>query len=204
MNTPNKLTLFRILMVFPFLIFMSISYINGLPNFNDFSNLSTWTFFIGGVIFVVAMITDWIDGYLARKNNQITTFGKLFDPLADKVITTSAMIMLSLMGIIPFYLTIIFILRDILVDAFRNLAATKKIDVSASIYGKAKTMIQSIGITILFFVYPILTSAFGKFYYFEGEYSLFLINLPIFLATFLSILSGILYFQKIKVHIKVK
>ncbi|NQZ66288.1 MAG: CDP-diacylglycerol--glycerol-3-phosphate 3-phosphatidyltransferase [Mycoplasmatales bacterium] len=203
MNTPNKLTSLRMIMVIPFLTFMSISLMNGSPNFKNFNDVGTWSFFIGGLIFLFAMITDWIDGYLARKNNQVTTFGKLFDPLADKIMTTSALIMLSLMQITPFYLVLIFIIRDLLVDGFRNLAASKKINVAASIYGKAKTMVQSIAIVLLFFIYPIWQEHFGSFNYFVGEYSLFIINIPMYIATLLSILSGIIYFNDVKKHIKI-
>ena len=204
MNTPNKLTLLRILMVIPFIVFMTVSFANGRPDFNDFSNSATWSFLVSGIIFVVAMITDYIDGHLARKNNQITTFGKLFDPLADKIMTTTAMIFLSLMGIIPFYLTLIFILRDVLVDGFRNLAASKKVTVAASFYGKVKTMIQSIGITIIFFIYPTFISDLGLFNPINASYSLYLLNIPIFIATLLSVISGILYFKQIKKYIDTK
>lgn len=205
MNTPNKLTLFRMIMVIPFIALLSISFASKVsPNFNDFSNKSTWSFFAAGIIFIVAMITDYIDGYLARKNKQVTTFGKLFDPLADKIITTTAMIFLSLMGIIPFYLTIIFVLRDVIVDGLRNLAASKKIDVAASIWGKAKTMIQSIGITVIFFIYPIWTNEFGAFNPFEANYSLFILNILIFTSTGLSVFSGMQYLMKIKPHIETK
>ncbi len=204
MNIPNRLTLFRIIMVIPFLTFMSISLINGSPNFNHFEETSTWSFFIGGIIFITAMITDWVDGYLARKNNEVTTFGKLFDPLADKIMTTSALIMLALMNITPFYLVIIFILRDLLVDGFRNLAASRNISISASIYGKVKTMVLSVAITLLFFIYPIWTNEFKIFIFFKGEYTLFILNIPMYIAMLLSVISGIIYFNNIKLHIKAK
>ena len=204
MNLPNKLTLLRILFVIPFIAFMSLSFANGGPNFDYMSNIGTWSFLVSGIIFVVAMITDWLDGYLARKNNQVTTFGKLFDPLADKIMTTTAMVMLSIMGIIPFYLTLIFILRDIMVDGFRNLAASKKVAVEASIYGKAKTMIQSIGIAIIFFIYPAFISDFGTFHPISADYTLYLLNGLVFVTAGLSIISGVLYFKNIKEHIDTK
>ena len=204
MNTPNKLTLLRILLVIPFITFMTLSYGSGLPDFKSIGEIRSWAFLIAGIIFVIAMITDWIDGYLARKNNQVTTFGKLFDPLADKIITTTAMIFLSLMGIVPFYITIVFILRDVLVDGFRNLSASKKIDVSASIYGKIKTMIQSIGIVLLFIIYPITQTDFGHFTPINGSWELYLLNLPLFIAVSLSLLSGYLYFSQVKKYIDTK
>ncbi|MCK5867282.1 MAG: CDP-diacylglycerol--glycerol-3-phosphate 3-phosphatidyltransferase [Mycoplasmataceae bacterium] len=204
MNLPNKLTLLRVLFVIPFIAFMSMSYANGGPDFNLITNIGTWSFLISGIIFVVAMMTDWLDGYLARKNNQVTTFGKLFDPLADKIMTTTAMVMLSLMGIVPFYLTLIFILRDVMVDGFRNLAATKKVAIEASIYGKAKTMIQSIGIGVVFFIYPAFIKEFGNFNPFIANYSLYLLNALLFIAAILSIISGAMYFKNIKSHIDTK
>lgn len=205
MNTPNKLTLFRIIMVLPFITFMSISFAEGTkPDFSNFHLTSTWTFLVGGIIFVIAMITDYFDGYLARKNKQVTTFGKLFDPLADKIMTTSAMVFLSLMQIVPFYVMLIFVLRDILVDGFRNLAASKKIDVSASNLGKAKTMIQSIGLALIFFLYPIWSNEMKTFTPFNGTWELFLLNIPLFISASLSIASGIKYFSQIKKHIDTK
>ena len=199
MNLPNKLTLLRIFFLFPFLIFMAISYSsNETLSYKNFSSLKTISFFISGLIFTIAMFTDFADGFLARKNKDITMFGKLFDPLADKIITSSSLIMLSLMNLVPFYLVIILILRDVLVDGFRNLAASKKINVAASIFGKLKTSILSVGITLLFFIYPMFNETFKTFKVFTGHYSLFLLNFLIFVATFFSIFSGILYFNKIK------
>ena len=205
MNLPNKLTLFRIFMVIPFSITMSLALVN-LKDicFFNFNSIGTISFFISGIFFILAMVTDYIDGYLARKNNQVTTFGKLFDPLADKIMTTTALIFLSLMNIVPFYITLIFILRDVCVDGFRNLAATKQISISASKYGKIKTMFQSIGIIIIFFIFPIWENNFISKDFFTINYSLILLNLPLFIAAILSIFSGFLYFVQIKEFIKYK
>lgn len=96
MNTPNKLTLLRIILVLPFLGLMIASKAIGSSLSFNALNTSTILFVVAGVVFALAMITDFVDGYLARKYNQVTTFGKLFDPLADKIMTTSAMILLSI------------------------------------------------------------------------------------------------------------
>lgn len=204
MNLPNKLTLLRIIFVIPFIALMSIVLWKGTPNFKDLDSLATQAFLAAGIIFAIAMITDWFDGYLARKNNQVTTFGKLFDPLADKIMTTSAMIFLSLMNIVPFWITVIFILRDVLVDGFRNLAASKKIDVSASIYGKAKTMVQSIGIVLVFFIFPAWSTDLSSANFLTNNWKLYVLNIPLIIASLLSVISGTLYFKQISGHINLK
>ncbi len=205
MNLPNKITLFRIFLVIPFLTFMSLAYFSDKTlSYQNFSSLKTVAFLISGLIFTIAMLTDFVDGFLARKNKTITVFGKLFDPLADKIITSSSLIVLSLMNLVPFYLVIILILRDILVDGFRNLAASKKVNVAASIFGKLKTSILSLGITLLFFIYPAFNQTFKEFNAFSGHYSLFLLNILIYVATFFSVFSGILYFNQIKKFLTIK
>ena len=205
MNLPNKITLFRIFLVIPFLTFMSLAYFSDETlSYQNLSSLKTIAFLISGLIFTIAMLTDFVDGFLARKNKIITVFGKLFDPLADKIITSSSLIVLSLMNLVPFYLVIILILRDILVDGFRNLAASKKVNVAASIFGKLKTSILSLGITLLFFVYPAFSETFKEFNAFSGHYSLFLLNILIYVATFFSVFSGVLYFNQIKKFLVIK
>jgi CDP-diacylglycerol--glycerol-3-phosphate 3-phosphatidyltransferase len=79
------------------------------------------------------MITDFLDGYIARKTDTVSDFGKLFDPLADKFITTSALILLAVMRIVPVWVVILFVLRDLVVDGSRNLAAKNNLEISASI-----------------------------------------------------------------------
>ena len=208
MNTPNKLTLLRMILVIPFIFLMALFVyeINhkptDLPIYSKWS-LATSYFVAAGVIFALAMLTDFIDGHLARKNNQVTNFGKLFDPLADKFMTTSAFIMLAVAGIVPVWLTIIFVLRDILVDGSRNLAAKNNVEVAASWWGKAKTMVQSIGLLIIFFVYP--SYDFGReVLNLDLTWELWLLNIPVIIAGVLSIVSGSLYFNAIRPHINMK
>lgn len=208
MNTPNKLTLLRMILVLPFITLMAL-FVYEVSHNQSVALYSSWnhatSYFVGaGIIFTLAMITDFVDGYLARKNNQITNFGKLFDPLADKFMTTSAFVMLSLAGIVPFWLTLVFILRDILVDGSRNLAAKNNVQVAASIWGKAKTMLQSIGLVLIFFVYP-ASAEFGKDYFMDHQsWQLILLNIPVLISGLLSVISGALYFKAIKPYINVK
>lgn len=207
MNTPNKLTLLRVILVVPFLVMMSLYAYEFFKNqqhadFNNFNNATIY-FITAGSIFTMAMITDFLDGYLARKNKQITTFGKLFDPLADKFMTTGALIMFSFVGIVPIWVTIIFILRDILVDGSRNLAAKNNVNVAASFWGKSKTMLQSIGIVALFFIYP--ADDFGTdFMTWEMSAKLWALNVPVIISSVLSIISGAIYFKAIIPYINAK
>ena len=132
MNTPNKLTVLRLFLVIPFIIVLGFAV--SIPESIDFDKANTKSIYVmvAGGIFAFAMLTDFFDGYLARKNNQVTSFGKLFDPLADKFMTTTALVMLSVLGVVPFYITMLFVLRDLLVDGSRNLAAKNNANVSAS------------------------------------------------------------------------
>lgn len=197
MNLPNKLTLARILMVIPFIGLVGAAiYFNGQCEENY-----KYLMISSGTLFALAMITDFIDGYLARKNNQITTFGKLFDPLADKFMTTSALIGLSVLGIIPFYISLIFILRDLLVDGSRNLAAKNNINVAAGLMGKAKTMLMSIGIIIIFFVEPFID---GTKDFINPSWEIWMLILPILISSVLSTISGYKYFMAVVPYINGK
>ncbi len=198
MNLPNKLTLLRMIMIVPFVAFMSSFLIFGWGKFETltYQDPETMWLYLSGIVFVLAMITDWLDGFLARKYNQVTSFGKLFDPIADKIITTSAIIFLMLFNYSFIWLVLIFVLRDILVDGSRNLAAVKQLKIEASIYGKMKTVVQSLGIIVLFFITPALSS--------KGIVEIVLLNLPLMIAGLLSIVSGALYFKQIIPHLTTK
>ena len=144
MNLPNKLTIFRIILV-P--IMVSIPFLGldervaGIP--------ISWI--IIDIIFIIASITDKLDGYLARKNNQITVFGKFLDPLADKILVLSAMIMLVEMSKLPAWIPIIVLAREFMVSGYRLVAVEKGGTViSASKWGKLKTVTQMIAIILAF------------------------------------------------------
>ena len=104
-----------------------------------FGGASKWA---AAVIFIIASMTDWLDGYLARKNHLVTNFGKFMDPLADKLLVCSAMICLIELGKIPSWIVIVFIAREFIISGFRLVAADNGIVIAASYWGKFKTVFQ--------------------------------------------------------------
>lgn len=144
MNLPNKLTLFRIILV-PIMVIVSFFDISG-----SFLGIPT-TMWILNLIFIIASITDKLDGYLARKNNQVTTFGKFLDPIADKILVVTAMILLVEMGRLPAWIPIIVIFREFAVSGYRLIAVQSEGKViAANIWGKLKTVTQMLGIICMF------------------------------------------------------
>lgn len=144
MNLPNKLTLFRIILV-PIMVIVSFFDIPG-----SFLGIPT-TMWILNLIFIIASITDKLDGYLARKNNQVTTFGKFLDPIADKILVVTAMILLVEMGRLPAWIPIIVIFREFAVSGYRLIAVQSEGKViAANIWGKLKTVTQMLGIICMF------------------------------------------------------
>lgn len=131
MNLPNKITIFRILMIPIFLIFMLIPDIK-------YGN------YIAAGIFIVAALSDLLDGYIARKNNLITNFGKFMDPLADKLLVSSALICFVELRLLPAWIVIIIIAREFIISGFRLIASDNGIVIAAGWWGKIKTNIQMI------------------------------------------------------------
>ncbi|MBM6839644.1 CDP-diacylglycerol--glycerol-3-phosphate 3-phosphatidyltransferase, partial [Clostridium saudiense] len=115
---------------------------------------------IATLIFIIASLTDQLDGYIARSRNQITTFGKFMDPLADKLLVTSALISLVELGLIPSYAAIIIIAREFAVSGLRTIAASEGKIIAASWWGKIKTVIQIIAIVLLLIKVNIETSPY--------------------------------------------
>lgn len=143
MNLPNKLTVMRILLVFVILI---ISFLN-IPG--EVFGISL-KFLIIEIIFIIASITDHYDGYLARKNNQITTFGKFLDPIADKILVVTTMLLLTERGTLPAWISIVTIFREFLVSGYRLVEAKEGGNVvAANIWGKIKTVTQMIAIMLM-------------------------------------------------------
>lgn len=144
MNLPNKLTIFRIILV-PIMVIIPFLGITGTVSGIPIS----WI--IIDLIFILASITDKLDGYLARKNNQITTFGKFLDPLADKILVLAAMTMLVEMTKLPAWIPIIVLTREFMVSGYRLVAVEKggKV-IAASKWGKLKTVTQMIAIILAF------------------------------------------------------
>ena len=144
MNLPNKLTLFRIILV-PIMVIVSFFDIPG-----SFLGIST-TMWIMELIFIIESITDKLDGYLARKNNQVTNFGKFLDPIADKILVVAAMILFVEMGRLPAWIPIIVIFREFAVSGYRLIAVQNSGKViAANIWGKLKTVTQMIAIILMF------------------------------------------------------
>lgn len=148
MNLANKLTIFRVILV-P--IFVIVGYLGSLGIITgEWLEIPT-SFWIMNVIFIIASITDKLDGYIARSRNQVTTFGKFLDPLADKILVLSALVMLVEFGKIPAWIPIIVLTREFLVSGYRLIAVEKggKV-IAASIWGKLKTVTQMIAIILVF------------------------------------------------------
>lgn len=144
MNLPNKLTIFRIILV-PIMVIVSFFDIPG-----SFLGIST-TMWILNLIFIIASITDKLDGYLARKNNQVTNFGKFLDPIADKILVVAAMIMFVEMGRLPAWIPIIVIFREFAVSGYRLIVVQNNgAVIAANIWGKLKTVTQMLGIICMF------------------------------------------------------
>ena len=137
MNLPNKLTLLRVFMIPFFVVFMLTEIAGGA---------SKW---IALAIFILASMTDWLDGYLARKNNLVTNFGKFMDPLADKLLVCSAMICLVEMDKLAAWMVIIIISREFIISGFRLIASDNGVVIAASYWGKFKTVFQMLMIILL-------------------------------------------------------
>ena len=143
MNLPNKLTIFRVILIVPFVVVL----LGGEAGwFGDNSLL------YGGIalaIFIVASLTDLIDGKIARKYNLVTDFGKFMDPLADKLLVSAAMIALVEMGRIPAWVVIVIISREFIISGFRLVASDNGVVIAASYWGKFKTTFQMVMVCLM-------------------------------------------------------
>ena len=137
MNLPNKLTLFRVILIPVFVVFMLVS-VTG--------DTDKW---IALAIFIIASLTDLLDGKIARKYNLITDFGKFMDPLADKLLVCSAMICLVSLGRIPAWIVIVIIAREFIISGFRLIAADNGRVIAASYWGKFKTTFQMVMVILM-------------------------------------------------------
>lgn len=138
MNLPNKITIFRVIMIPIFLVFLLIP---GIPNGK----------YIAAAIFIIAALTDFLDGYLARKYHLITNFGKFMDPLADKLLVCSALICFVQLELLPAWIVIIIISREFIISGFRLVASDNGVVIAASWWGKIKTNVQMIMSVLLMF-----------------------------------------------------
>lgn len=165
MNTPNKLTILRVILIPFFVIILMVDL--GIE-----ANTAKW---IALGIFVTASFTDTLDGYLARKYNQVTNFGKFMDPLADKLLVCAAMICLMALGRLPYWVLIVIISREFIISGFRLVASDNGIVIAASWWGKLKTVSQMLMVILLL-------ADFGEAFYIPEQ-------ILIYLATILTIVS---------------
>lgn len=196
MNLANKLTVFRIILV-PIMVIVSFISTNikflGVP--------LTWV--IMDIIFIIASITDQLDGHIARSRNQVTTFGKFLDPLADKILVLTAMILLVELGKLPAWIPAIVLTREFVVSGYRLIAVEKggKV-IAASIWGKIKTVTQMIAIILAF----LDVNAFGEC--FNGTLSGFsfvlnlIVTLMMIVQTIATVFSGYDYLKGAKELLK--
>ncbi len=196
MNLPNKLTIFRIVLV-PIMVMIPFWGIQGklleIP-------IEYWLI---DLIFVLASLTDKLDGYLARKNNQVTTFGKFLDPLADKILVLAAMMILVEIDKLPAWIPIIVLAREFLVSGYRLVAIEKGGEViAASNWGKLKTVTQMIAIILAF----LDLHGFGECFTGTLQTGEFLLNLIVtsmmVIQTFATVFSGADYLKGAKQLIK--
>ena len=147
MNLPNKLTVLRVILIPFFVVSMMIE------------NGANQTFrYVAAAIFIIASLTDMLDGKIARKYNLVTNFGKFMDPLADKLLVCSALICLIQLGQLPAWMVIIIVSREFIISGFRLVAAEQGIVIAASYWGKFKTTFQMIAVVLMILNFEALSA----------------------------------------------
>ena len=198
MNLPTKITFSRIIAIVIMVIALFVLWIIGrvnpefvIPNIGN-SGIN-WLYFGLFVFFVIASFTDYLDGHLARKNNQVTDLGKFLDPVADKLLINSMVIFLIVPasyapGQMDFsiWCAIILVARDIVVDALRFIAAQKNVVIAANIFGKLKTVLEMIAVSL------VLLNGW-PFIYFDASWPVRIADIFVYLATLASLVSGVIY-----------
>ena len=182
MNLPNKITMVRIFLSVVLLVLLIIPV--SFPTYLWFGKIQvSLKYIIGGVVFLIASLTDSLDGYLARKHHQVTDFGKVMDAIADKVLVNGILIILACDNRISPIVPVVIITRDIFVDSIKMVAGSNGKAVGASVLGKLKTICMMAGLTLVFF----------------SNLPFELINIGVasglvYIATVLSLISGIQYY----------
>ena len=149
MNLPNKLTIFRVILILPFvLLLLGESYRWGWY-WALFGGVMEYVDYFALAIFIIASLTDLIDGKIARKYNLVTNFGKFMDPLADKLLVSAAMIALVELGRIPAWVVIVIISREFIISGFRLIASDNHVVIAASYWGKFKTVFQMVMVCLM-------------------------------------------------------
>lgn len=186
MNLPNKITIGRIILAILMIILLLIpdgSLGFTWPKYLLNNEAISLQYIVAGIIFVVASVTDFVDGHLARSRNLVTDFGKVADAIADKVLVNGLLIVLACNGNLSPVIPVVIITRDTIVDSCKMISGNKGKVVAASYLGKAKTMCMMIGVTLLMFNnFPLCYISFP------------LDQLLIIVATILSVVSGCQYY----------
>ena len=186
MNLPNKITIIRIILSVLILVIMMIPWYSlGIewPEYSVGNITVNIKYLVVGILFLIASLSDFIDGYLARKNNQVTYFGKVADAIADKILVNGLLIVLAYERIISIIIPVVIITRDIVVDSCKMISGNHGKVVAASIMGKLKTICMMCGVTlILFYNLPFELIGFP------------LADLFLIAATILSVVSGCQYY----------
>ena len=177
MNLPNKLAILRMVLVIPFVIFLSLAL-----EYTDKTGITMTMRVFAAIIFVGAAITDYYDGKIARKYNLITNLGKLLDPLADKILVISALVTLAKFSQISLWLVIIIIFRELLITGLRSIVATEGVVIAAESLGKWKTATQMIALTLIILI----------------PFSSTVNNILLLIPLILTVVSGVEYVLKCK------
>ncbi len=186
MNLPNKITIFRIILAIIMLVLLMVPWYDmgiDFPKYLVNGEILSLKYIIATIIFIVASVTDFIDGYLARSRNMVTDFGKVADAIADKILVNGLLIILAYDHLIPILVPVIIITRDIIVDSCKMISGNNGKVVAASFLGKAKTFCMMIGLAL------VMLNNF-PFTYLNIPVDIFLVML----ATLLSIVSGCEYY----------
>ena len=147
MNLPNKLTLSRVIAIPIFIVFFVLGTLNNGINYNGINIYRA----MAAAIFVAASITDYFDGKIARERHLITNFGKLMDPLADKMLVVTALLLLTESKEVHFLCTLVVVLRELTISSIRLIALEKNVVIAASIWGKLKTASQMVALVMILF-----------------------------------------------------
>ena len=176
MNLANKITIMRVLLIPVYAVVMYID--------------KGYAFYIAGAIFITASLTDTLDGYIARKYNMITDFGKFLDPLADKLLVLTSLIIYVSFGRLPAWTLIVVMFRELIITSLRSIAALKNHVLAADVYGKLKTIFQLVALSAIHF-----EVFFDKF---TNSYFSLLVNVLYMISVALTIISGVNYLVKNK------
>lgn len=200
MNWPNRISLFRILLI-PIILVLMV-----LPNIGPFFNLwdqginssgyhLPYSYLIAGILFIIASLSDMLDGYIARKYNMITTFGKFFDSIADKLLTNLVLIVFGIAQMVPIWMVVVLIARDFIIDVVRQILASANVVMAADKLGKYRAAFEMVGLSILFFAsFAFMGGSPNK----TGTYDEYgwinqIIMIPMYISTILCIVSAINY-----------